>query len=211
MCIRDRVYNVNIKFMIDTGANVSLIDINMYDKIQKESKTSLPTLPISNIILMGATGRQNKTIKRQVSLEVISNGVTLPMIFLIAHNLPFDILIGCDILRKYSAVIDMELSKVTMKYEGREWVAELTGSKGVLPVSKIYSIRTVCDSPDRRWEVKPNSQVNNVSLLLSAALKAVSYTHLDVYKRQEYSCNPFSIGLSQLLPKLYGSVKCHLN
>ena len=60
--------------MIDTGANVSLIDINTYDKIQKESKTSLPTLPISNIILMGATGRQNKTIKRQVSLEVISNG-----------------------------------------------------------------------------------------------------------------------------------------
>ena len=57
-----KVNNVNIKFMIDTGANVSLIDINMYDKIQKEGKTSLP---ISNIILMGATGRQNKTIKRQ--------------------------------------------------------------------------------------------------------------------------------------------------
>ena len=48
-----------------------------------------------------------------------------------------------------------------MKYEGREWVAELTGSKGVIPVSKIYSIRTICDSPGRRWEVKPDSQVNN--------------------------------------------------
>ena len=138
-----QVYNVDVKFMIDTGANVSLIDINMYEKIQKESKISLPTLPISNIILIGATGRQNKTIKRQVSLEVISNGETLPMIFLIAHNLPFDILIGCDILRKYSAVIDMKLSKVTMKYEDREWVAELTGSKGVIPVSTIYNLSLI--------------------------------------------------------------------
>ena len=77
-----------------------------------------------------------------MSLEVISNGVTLPMIFLIAHNIPFDILIGCDILRKYSAVIDMELSKVTMEYEGREWVAELTGSKGVLPCL-LYTSRCV--------------------------------------------------------------------
>ena len=37
--------------MIDTGANVSLIYTNMYNKIQKESKISLPTLPVSNIVL----------------------------------------------------------------------------------------------------------------------------------------------------------------
>ena len=96
--------------LIDT--NVSLIDSTEYHKIQKESKAILPTLPVSNIILIGATGRQNKTIKRQVSLEVTSNNVTLPMIFLIAHGLPFDILIGCDILRKYSTVIDMRLSLI---------------------------------------------------------------------------------------------------
>ena len=39
-----KVYGVTVKFMIDTGANVSLIDTNMYEKIQKESKISLPTL-----------------------------------------------------------------------------------------------------------------------------------------------------------------------
>ena len=86
---------------------------------------------MSNIILIGATGRQNKTIKKQVSLEVMSNSETLSMIFLIAHNLPFEILIGCDILRKYSAVINMRQFKVTMRYENKEWMAELTGSKAV--------------------------------------------------------------------------------
>ena len=143
------VYGISIKFMIDMGANVSLIDANMYNKIQKESKVSLPTLPVSNIVLIGATGRQNKTIKKQVSLEVMSNHETLSMIFLIAHNLPFEILIGCDILRKYSAIIDMRLSKVTMRHENKEWMAELTGSKGVVPISTVYNIRTICDSPDK--------------------------------------------------------------
>ena len=139
------INGMSTKFMIDTGANVSLIDITMYNKIQKESKVSLPMLPVSNIILIGATGRQNKTIKKQVSLEVTSNNETMSMIFLIAHNLPFEILIGCDILRKYSAVIDMSQSRVTMKYENKEWMAELTGSKGVVPVNNclLYTSRCV--------------------------------------------------------------------
>ena len=132
-----------------------------YTHLDVYKRQSLPTLPVSNIVLIGATGKQNKTIKRQVSLEVMSNGETLPMIFLIAHNLPFEILIGCDILRKYSAIIDMRLSKVTMRYEDKEWMAELTGSKGVIPISTIYNIRTICDSPDRRWEVKPDNQINS--------------------------------------------------
>ena len=67
-----------------------------------------------------------------MSLEVTSNNETLSMIFLIAHGLPFEILIGCDILRKYSAVIDMRQSRVSMKSENKEWIAELTGSKGVV-------------------------------------------------------------------------------
>ena len=46
--------------MIDTGANVSLIDRVELNRIQAENKTIIPTLPINNIILIGATGRQNK-------------------------------------------------------------------------------------------------------------------------------------------------------
>lgn len=81
-----QVNGIAKKCMIDTGANVSLIDSNEYHKIQKLSKVILPTLPINNIILIGATGRQNKTIKRQVSLEVTSNNITIPKIFLVANG-----------------------------------------------------------------------------------------------------------------------------
>ena len=72
--------------MIDTGANVSLIDKVELNRIQAENKTTIPTLPINNIILIGATGRQNKTIRNHVQLEISSNGETIPMIFLVARD-----------------------------------------------------------------------------------------------------------------------------
>ena len=99
--------------MIDTGANVSLIDSTKINRIQGECKSVIPTLPINNIISVGATGRQNKTVKKQVNVEVTSHGVKIPMIFLVANGLPFCSLIGCDILRKYSAIIDMSRAKIT--------------------------------------------------------------------------------------------------
>ena len=64
------------KFMIDTGANVSLTDITKYNKIQKEGKISLPTLPVSNIILIGATGRQNTEDNHPIRPEDRAEGNT---------------------------------------------------------------------------------------------------------------------------------------
>ena len=84
------------QIMIDTGANVSIISNNELDRIQQECHRTLPVLPINNVVLIGATGRQNKTIRKQVSLNVTSKGVSLDMVFLIAAGLPFNILIGCD-------------------------------------------------------------------------------------------------------------------
>ena len=73
-CTHDIVYvtaqinEVTATLMIDTGANVSLMDSTELNRIQEESRAVIPTLPVTNIILMGATGRQNKSVKKQVSL-----------------------------------------------------------------------------------------------------------------------------------------------
>ena len=55
------------QIMIDTGANVSIISNSELDRIQQECHRTLPVLPINNVVLIGATGRQNKTIRKQVS------------------------------------------------------------------------------------------------------------------------------------------------
>ena len=101
--------------------------------------TSIINTTCQYIILIGGTGLQNKTVRKQVSLDLTSKGVVINMVFLVATGLPFQILIGCDVLRKYSAIIDLSRERVSLYSEGVVWTAEL------IPVS---------------------------------------YTHLDVYKRQ---------------------------
>ena len=67
-----KINEVTATLMIDTGANVSLMDSTELNRIQEESRAIIPTLPVTNIILIGATGRQNKSVKKQVRLEAVS-------------------------------------------------------------------------------------------------------------------------------------------
>ena len=117
--------------MIDMGSNVSLIDNTELERIQQNSIIPIPTLPINNIIIVGATGRQNKSVKKQVSLELTSNDVTIPVGFLVAHGLPFNILIGCDILRQHTAIIDLKRGVVTLTSEDGTWTCLLYTSRCV--------------------------------------------------------------------------------
>ena len=80
--------------MIDTGVNVSLIDSTELDRIQKECQRVLPTLPVNNIVLFGATGRQYKSVRKQVLLDLSSNSVIAPIMVLVANGLLFKVLIG---------------------------------------------------------------------------------------------------------------------
>ena len=57
------------------------------------------------------------------------------MVFLIATGLPFNILVGCDVLRRNSAIIDSRTEKVSLFAEGLTWTADLIGSETVLPSS----------------------------------------------------------------------------
>ena len=90
--IEANINGIEAILLIDTGSNVSLIDSIELERIKQNSNLPIPTLPINNVILVGATGRQNKSIKKQVSLEMTSNGVTIPIGLLVASNLPMSIL-----------------------------------------------------------------------------------------------------------------------
>ena len=105
------------KVMIDTGSNVSLIDSTELERIQDKCRTILPTLPVHNLILIVAMGRQNKSVKKQVSVDLRSKGVIIPVAFLVASGLPFSMLIGCYVLRQRSAIIDLSRGIVSLTSE----------------------------------------------------------------------------------------------
>ena len=69
--------------MIDTGSNISLIDQVELNRLQQGSSIPISTLPINNVTIIGATGQQNKTVRKQVSLELNSKGIIVTMPFLV--------------------------------------------------------------------------------------------------------------------------------
>ena len=152
--------------MIDTGANVSLIDRVEYNRIKEIYKKNIPKLPINNMVIIGATGRPNKTVRQQVMLEVSSEGNMIPMVFLVAQGLPFKAMLGCDTLRHHSAVIDMDRGKITLYHEQGEWSSEIIGRKCAThsrhSFTLIHDNRTEYKTPveesaytkDKAWEKK---------------------------------------------------------
>ena len=48
---------------------------------------------------IGATGKQNNSVKKQVMVELKKKGVIIPIVLLVASNVPFNVLIGCGTLR----------------------------------------------------------------------------------------------------------------
>ena len=91
--IQIKLNGISAEAMIDTGANISIIDQLELDRITELTTERIPTLPINNLTIIGATGKQNKTIRKQVSLNVTNSGIGIPMGFLVAKGLPFRILI----------------------------------------------------------------------------------------------------------------------
>ena len=139
--IRIKLNGVLAEAMIDTGANVSIIDQLELDRITELTTERIPTLPINNLTIIGATGKQNKTIRKQVSLNVTNSGIGIPMGFLVAKGLPFRVLIGCDMLRRHTAVINLASGIVTLSAEEGELTAEIIGSQSAPQRPSSFYIR----------------------------------------------------------------------
>ena len=45
------------------------------------------------------------------------------------QGLPFRSLIGCDLLREHSAIIDLSSDKLTLKTSNTDWIADIIGNR----------------------------------------------------------------------------------
>ena len=93
--ITAELQGVMTEVMVDTGANISLTDKIDFNRIKETCKENIPTLPVSNMVIVGATGRANKSVRKQVQIEVSSEGNMIPVAFLVAQGAPFKVMIGC--------------------------------------------------------------------------------------------------------------------
>ena len=74
---------------------------------------------------------------------MISCGIAIDMEFLVAAGLPFNMLVGCDVLRRNSAIIDLHTEKISLFTNGQTWTADLVGSDTVIPSDIHQQIRKI--------------------------------------------------------------------
>lgn len=63
-------------------------------------------LPVQGLTINGATGKVNKTARRQAMIDINIKGEIIPLTFIIFSDVTADMLVGCDHLKGLNSVID---------------------------------------------------------------------------------------------------------
>ena len=90
-------------------------------------------------------------------------------------------------LRRHSAIINLASGKVKLRSDGYEWSIEIIGNQCAPQYRRSYHIRENNRTPIGKKEIvttEPNLWQEILSFRGRGSTDAVSYTHLDVYKRQ---------------------------
>ena len=94
-----------VKTLVDTGSEVSVISEHMLDEL-KEVNKNIPALPVAGITTVGITGVRSKCVTKQVQLNMIINGGEYENTFLVVRGLNLEVILGNDFLIRHKAVID---------------------------------------------------------------------------------------------------------
>lgn len=143
------------KLIVDTGSEVSVVNQNYLDNVINKNKCKLNLMPAQNVSLVSASGARNKTISKQVLLDVkFCDNVTLPIVFLVVKKLNVDILIGCDALKQYNFKINFETETVEVNEVKLKFC-----KKSTVKYQNIFNLKIDQDaSNEELWE----QQINNI-------------------------------------------------
>ena len=132
-----------------------------------------------NTLIISAVGNKSKLIRKQILCEIYVNEVKMYCVFLIIPNLIRNCILGISFFKDEGCLIDVAGGVVEFKRSGGE-------QKLSIP---IVHMEVVEEGEGDIIEKEINEKINNVICEdeeIREKLRAVSYTHLDVYKRQAY-------------------------
>lgn len=92
--------------LLDTGSEVTLISEEFFHELQQSLNVKLPTLPVTNLCLKGATGIRSKKVTLQTFLDLTFNNQIFPFPVLIVPSVNLPFILGIDFLKKYQCTID---------------------------------------------------------------------------------------------------------
>lgn len=112
-------------------------------------------MPAQNVSFISASGARNKSISKQVLLDVkFDDDISLPIVFLIVKKLNVNILIGCDALKQYKMKLDFENEMVKIRESNIKFC-----KKSTVRYQNIFNIKVDHElNNDELWE----KQINNI-------------------------------------------------
>jgi len=123
------INNKPIKFLVDTGSQISCISNEVFEKINQKGN-NIPMLPLSGIkVVCNAVGKQFTNIRKQIYCKIKIDQTDVYTILVIIDNLNEHGILGSDFLEEHKAQInyvnnDLQLiinnNSVKIKYSKNE-------------------------------------------------------------------------------------------
>ena len=150
--VKIRLVNLHLNALVDTGANVSVIQKRTFDKLKYK-----PELDVPDILNISGVGGAVYEVLGKCDLEINVNGLKLPHTFQVIEDMCYPIILGQDFLSMHKAKIDLEEKIVS--FCDNLTVAALIHSPVQASNSKDNHIfaRTASDI-----SIRPNSETNIV-------------------------------------------------
>ncbi|KAK2576184.1 hypothetical protein KPH14_007501 [Odynerus spinipes] len=103
-----------IQALVDTGSTVTALAEDFYHQ-NVELFPNLPTLPLANTFVIGATGGKSSRLKKQIWAEITFKTIKRKGILLIVPNLVQTLILGMDWLMALQAVMDFRDHELQIK------------------------------------------------------------------------------------------------
>lgn len=115
-----KIENMNIKFLVDTGAEISVISDQLLRKLT-EANEKLPTLPVAGLTVNGVVPNQATKIKKQIMARIKIEEGTENITFLVLDGLVEEGIIGNDFLESHEARIRYDTQRrLHLTFEGMD-------------------------------------------------------------------------------------------
>ena len=87
-----RVFDIEAWALLNTGSQITAISENFWNKLK--SKTAIPEMPVSNVMVFTAVGSKNTSVKKHILLEFECDGRKCNHICLVIPYLSSDVILG---------------------------------------------------------------------------------------------------------------------
>lgn len=148
------IFNEIHQLIVDTGSEVCVVSQTYLDTVINKNNNKLNLMPAQNVCLVSASGTKNKTVTKQVLLDVHFNkDLCIPIVFLIVRRLNLNILVGCDFLKQADVIINFKQELINIKCHNIAFC-----KKSTIKYQNVFNIKVDKLSKEEEWV----RQINNI-------------------------------------------------